>query len=92
MKVEFSRTASKSLSKVPAHIKTKLLGWVDLVEKHGIYEARKSKGYHDEPLKGEKSGLRSIRLSGKWRAEYSERLGVVELIVIEEVHAHAHKK
>ena len=48
---------------------------------------RKSKGYHDEPLKGEKEGRRSIILNIKWRLEYEEtRTGV--LITVVEVHAH----
>ncbi len=75
--------------KVPDYIKTKLLIWAEFVEKYGISDARKIKGYHDEPLKGTRSGQRSIRLSRAYRAIYSEEKDkTVSLIVIEEVNKH----
>jgi proteic killer suppression protein len=61
--VELSKDAKKAVSKAPKHIVTKLLAWVDLVETEGLEEARKRPGFHDEPLKGELRGKRSIRLS-----------------------------
>jgi hypothetical protein len=34
--------------------------WVDDVEERGLEEVRKIPGWHDEPLKGERKGQRSI--------------------------------
>ena len=36
----------------------------------GLRETRKIKGYHDEPLQGDRKGQRSIRLNKAYRAFY----------------------
>lgn len=47
------------------------------------------KAFHDGPLKGQRKGQRSIRLSQGYRAIYTElRGGEVDIITIEEVHHH----
>lgn len=87
--VELTKKAQKDLSKVPEHIRTKLLLWVDSVERFGIYEIRKIPGYHDEPLKGDRVGQRSIRLSKAYRAIYIlNKKNEMEIISIEEVNKH----
>jgi toxin HigB-1 len=87
--VELTKQAVKDLKKVPAHIKSKLLLWVDAVEKLGVYNVRKSVGYHDEPLSGQRKGQRSIRLSKGYRAIYSiSKSGSMEIISVEEVNKH----
>jgi proteic killer suppression protein len=87
--VELTKQAVKDLKKVPTHIKSKLLLWVDSVEKLGIYEVRKSIGYHDEPLSGQRKGQRSIRLSKGYRAIYSmSKSGAMEIVSVEEVNKH----
>ncbi len=87
--VELSRLALKQLRKVPRHLVDKLLGWVRLVERDGLEEARRIPGYHDEPLRGERSGQRSIRLSKAYRAIYRvDDGGSVEVAVVEEVSKH----
>lgn len=48
----------------------KLLEWMDSVTEEGLEETRKIPGYHDEGLKGERRGQRSIRLSRSYRAVY----------------------
>ena len=60
----------KELKKLPKYIIAKLKSWATAVEEHGLNETRKLKGYHDEPLKGERKGQRSIRLSKAYRAIY----------------------
>jgi proteic killer suppression protein len=81
--------AAKSLRKIPAYVVDKLNAWVRSVEKYGIREVRRVPGYHDEPLKGERKGQRSIRLTKAYRAIYSERKdGEIELILVEEVNKH----
>jgi toxin HigB-1 len=54
-----------------------------------LRDIRKLSGYHDEPLKGNRLGQRSIRLNKAYRAIYMEEIdGTVNLIVIEEVNKH----
>ena len=89
MKVEISKFARKQLLKVPHFIAKKLKAWVDAVETEGIEEVRKIPGYHDEPLKGERAGQRSIRLSLSYRAIYTiNHDGDVEFVLVEEVNKH----
>src|ERR1700674_871491 len=56
--------------KVAIHIVVSFQNWVEEVEERGLEEVRKIPGYHDEPLRGELKGLRSIRLSRGYRAYY----------------------
>jgi toxin HigB-1 len=80
--------AKKDIKKAPLHIRTKLLGWVDDVEERGLEEVRKVPGWHDEPLKGNRKGQRSIRLSRSYRAIYITKKGRAEFVSVEEVHKH----
>ena len=83
------RNVQKQLKKTPPWIKEKLLNWVKLIQREGIREVRKLKGYHDEPLKGKRKGQRSIRLSRSWRAIYrEEKDGTINLIIVEEINKH----
>ena len=58
--VEISKRAEKEILKLPNHIRTKLRLKVNDVERLGLNEVQKIPGYHDEPLKGERKGQRSI--------------------------------
>lgn len=79
----------KQLKKLPHFVVFKLLTWAKSVETKGVREIRKIPGYHDEPLKGERFGQRSIRLSKGYRAIYTEMTdGEINLIAIEEVNKH----
>ncbi len=79
----------KQLRKLPNFVVDKLLAWAKSVELKGLREIRKIPGYHDEPLRGDRKGQRSIRLSKAYRAIYmEERDGSVNLVVIEEVNRH----
>lgn len=50
---------------------------------------RKVPGFHDEPLKGDRKGQRSIRLNRAYRAIYVvSKGGAVELVSVEEVSKH----
>jgi len=87
--VELSGQAKKDLKRVPDYIVDKLETWIDAVEREGLEEVRKISGYHDEPLKGERQGQRSIRLSRSYRAIYRVKpSGVIECVIIEEVTKH----
>lgn len=52
-------------------------------------EVRKIPGYHDEPLKGTRTGQRSIRLSKAYRAIYEiDQEGKIEIVKVLEVNKH----
>ncbi|MCG8554840.1 MAG: hypothetical protein MJD61_06060 [Proteobacteria bacterium] len=52
-------------------------------------EVRKVPGYHDEPLKGDRQGQRSIRPSRAYRAIYEiQEDDTVEFASVEEVSKH----
>ncbi len=77
------RKAEKQLTKVPAHIRINFQIWVQDVEINGIINTRSVSGYHDEPLKGQRTGQRSIRLSKAYRAIYIEHNNDIIIEVIE---------
>ncbi len=88
-KVSIEQAALKQLEKVPSFIRVKLYQWIERVEEFGIAEIRKSKGLHDEPLKGLRTGQRSIRLNRSYRAIYIQKQnGELFLIQIIEVTNH----
>ena len=86
--VELSDRAKTQLRKVPPHVTDKLLAWIGNVEAKGLEEVRKVPGYHDEPLKGERQGQRSIRLSRAYRAIYVIRGQELTFVRVEEVSKH----
>ena len=87
-KVVFNKV-EKQLKKLPSFIVIKLLAWAESVELKGIREVRKIAGFHDEPLKGDRLGQRSIRLNRSYRAIYTEHDdGTIHLIVLEEINKH----
>ena len=74
---------------MPRYIIENLAGWVDDVETKGLEEVRKIPGYHDEPLRGDRHGQRSIRLSRAYRAIYIiQEENKVEFVSVEEVSKH----
>ncbi len=89
--VVLSKQAKKQIDRLPEHIATKLLAWVSQVEKMGLEEVRKTPGYHDEPLKGQLQGLRSIRLSRGYRAYYRIVRDKIEFVYVEGVDRHEYK-
>ena len=87
--IDLTKDAKKDLGKVPFYIKEKLLLWVDAIERMGIHQIRKIPGYHDEPLKGDRQGQRSIRLNKAYRAIYVENeQKEIMIISIIEVNKH----
>lgn len=89
MDIILSKLAKKQLSKAPILIQNKLQLWVELLESQGLEFVRTLKGYHDEPLKGNRAGQRSIRLNRQWRAIYEELTGTI--IAIQEVTPHDYR-
>lgn len=87
-RVDITRQAQKQLAKVPAQIKRQLLAWALDVETNGLEQARKVPGYHDEPLKGDRAGQRSVRLNRQWRAIYVIKSDGVQFVSVEEITPH----
>jgi proteic killer suppression protein len=87
--VHLSKHAKSDLLRAPENIANKLKLWIFLVETNGLATVRKIKGYHDEPLRGQRQGQRSIRLNRAYRAIYVIRSdGSIDFVRIEEVHKH----
>ncbi|HME72423.1 MAG TPA: type II toxin-antitoxin system mRNA interferase toxin, RelE/StbE family [Myxococcota bacterium] len=89
-RVKISRLAEKQLRKLPRYIVDNLMIWVAAVEHDGLEEVRKVPGYHDEPLKGNRAGQRSIRLSRAYRAIYEIQQDTARFVSVEEVSKHAY--
>ena len=82
----------KQLKKIPQEIVFRLMRWTRTIQEFGLSEARKVKGYHDEPLKGLRQGQRSVRLGIKWRAIYSlSKTNEFNIIKIAEVTPHDYR-
>jgi proteic killer suppression protein len=87
--VILSKRAKLDLKSVPIYIRRNLLAWVSSVETEGLEEIRKIPGYHDEPLKGNRVGERSIRLNRSYRAIYIIKDdGTIEFLEVLEVNKH----
>ncbi len=86
--VDISRV-SKVFRKLPKHIEERFFDWVQSVEEKGIRATRIVPGYHDEPLKGQRFGERSVRLSRSYRIIYTEsKTCNIVVIVVLEVNKH----
>lgn len=84
-----TKFAEKQVRKLPKHIAAAYYTWVRTVELDGIRGTRILPGYHDEPLKGERKGQRSVRLSKGYRVIYEEiESGNIVLIGVQEVNKH----
>jgi proteic killer suppression protein len=87
--VKISKKAQKDVTKIPLNLQKKLYFWVRAVNEFGLLKVRQSKGFHDEPLHGDRKGQRSIRLNKAYRAIYIEKKnGQLEFVEIEEVNKH----
>jgi proteic killer suppression protein len=89
--VLISKRANKEIKRAPTFIQEKFFTWILAVEEIGLREASKQPGWHDEPLKGERKGQRSVRLNKLWRAIYIIKEDrSVECIEIIEVTPHGY--
>ncbi len=86
--VELSSLVKKQLKKLPIYIVLSFQNWVEDVEERGLEEVRKILGYHDEPLRGEHKGLRSIRLNREYRAYYRIVDRQIEFVNVERIVKH----
>jgi proteic killer suppression protein len=89
--IKLSGKARRDLKRVPLAIAIKLGAWIEDVGHRGLFEVRKIRGYHDEPLKGKRKGQRSIRLNAAYRAIYIiEGNDFIRFVEIQEVNKHAY--
>lgn len=87
--VQITKQALKELRQIPLYLQEKFRSWVVAINKVGIVGTRKRPGWHDEPLKGDRKGQRSIRLNKQWRAIYLvKKNGEIEFIEVQEVMPH----
>lgn len=89
--VVITRSARKGLENAPQHVKDKFSMWVKTVRLFGLSKARQVPSYHDEALKGQRDGQRSIRLNKQWRAVYTETATDTILVTVLEVSAHDYR-
>ena len=88
-KVWLTKFAEKQLKKLPQNIVAAYYTWARTVQLDGIRKTRKLSGYHDEPLKGDRKGQRSVRLNKSYRVIYEEtETGNIILIAVLEVNKH----
>ncbi len=88
MEIIISRAALKQLKKLPTNVSDSLYYWITTVKTLGLYETRRISGYHDEPLRGDRIGQRSIRLNKSYRAFYFVNQHTEIIITIIEVNKH----
>jgi proteic killer suppression protein len=87
--VWITRFAEKQIKKLPKHIASAFHTWVKTVELEGLRTTRTLPGYHDEPLRGDRKGQRSVRLSRAYRVIYEvTESGNLVLIGVQEVNKH----
>ena len=84
------RAVEKDLARTPKAMIIKFQKWVDDIEKYGLEEARKVRGWHDHTLKGDRAGQRAIYLNKQWRADYVIEGAGVKIVKVIEVHPHAY--
>ncbi len=88
-RVVLTKQAQKDLTKIPQSIRESLAFWINKVVFEGLADVRKIGGYHDESLKGDRKGQRSIRLNKAYRAIYIlTDSDEIELVTIIEVNKH----
>lgn len=78
-----SKRFEKDLDRVPEIIQMKVIDWIEFIETLGIREVRRRSGYHDESLKGNRMGQRSVRLNRAYRLIYKEMNECVEILLLE---------
>lgn len=93
-KVFWRTSVDRQLERIPSYIRDKFHYWVDLVERYGLAEIKKIKGFKDELLKGVLFGKRSIRLNSAYRVIYIiiEQKVEIQKIEVLEITKHEYKK
>jgi proteic killer suppression protein len=77
------RRIGRSVGKLPPQVLKKYELWKDIVFRHGPGKLCEFPGFHDESLKGDRTGQRSSRLSLQYRVIYTIEREVVTVYVLE---------
>ncbi|MNJ96693.1 hypothetical protein D3C87_144230 [compost metagenome] len=85
--ISFSRNFEKQYANLPENIRKKAQAWFFQVQLLGLAEVQKRPGLHDEPLKGSRTGQRSVRLNRAYRLIYWVIENRIRIEVLE-VHKH----
>lgn len=89
--VMISPFAEKQIVRLPSYIKGHLQVWAETFEMEGIRAVRRLPGYHDEPLRGDREGQRSVRLSRAYRVIYEKTAKEeITLIAVQEITKHGY--
>jgi len=87
--VRWNAKVNKQLEKLPSYIREKFYFWVFNIGTLGLRNTRVISGFHDEPLKGNRSGQRSVRLNRSYRVIYVQMEDESSLyILVIEVNKH----
>jgi mRNA-degrading endonuclease RelE of RelBE toxin-antitoxin system len=77
------RDIAKTCRKLPEAVVKKYELWKDIIFRHGPEKLKEFPGFHDEKLKGERSGQYSCRLSIQYRVIYTVERDIVTVHVLE---------
>lgn len=93
LQIEFTKQAEKEISKAPILVREKIELWLRSIRFIGLEATRQwgGKGLHDEPLKGQREGQRSIRLGKSWRLIYTIERGELVILRILTVNKHDYR-
>lgn len=92
-KVTWGPKVQKQIFKLPSYVVGSFYDWVKAVEFDGMENVKKLSGYHDEKLKGEWEGFRSVRLTKVYRVFYCElKKEEFYIVRVVKVSRHEYKK
>lgn len=77
------RDIGKICRKLPEAVVKKYELWKEIVFRHGPQNLREFPGFHDEKLKGDRTGQRSSRLDSQYRVIYAVERDIVTVFVLE---------
>lgn len=77
------KSIEKNSKKLPKQVLKKYELWKDIVFRHGPDKLREFPGFHDEKLKGDRSGQRSSRLSKQYRVIYTIEKNIITVYVLD---------
>ncbi len=77
------KSIQKTCRKLPVQVLKKYELWKDIVFRHGPDKLKEFPGFHDEKLKGDRSGQRSSRLSIQYRVIYVVKRNTVTIRVLD---------
>lgn len=82
-RIQEHRDIAKTCRKLPEAVVKKYELWKDIIFRHGPHKLKEFPGFHDEKLKGERSGQRSSRLSIQYRVIYTVERDILTVFVLE---------